>query len=201
MDGIRALVATVSIALIAAATLVTGAPEASAGAASTITIHHRLCPTDVAITDYFTQCHDNLADQSFAFTLQSDSDDQTVESDAATGNATIVTTPDTVEIFGGVPGEFAKTFVYCSQDGTGIDVATTGMGVSFDAPAGEIVCDWYNTPIDLSGNGGTDNGGVTALPNTGIGPNGSDSTELFALLFLGLGVVATATIVAGRRHA
>jgi hypothetical protein len=202
MNGIRSLVATGSFMLLAAATLIIGAPGASAGEVSSITIHHRLCPNDVAITDYFTQCHDNLLDQSFAFTLQSSEDDQTVETDAAASEVTITTASATVEIFGGVPGEFAKTFVYCSQDGEGIDVSPTDMGVSFDAPAGEVVCDWYNTPEDLSGNGsGTSNDGVTALPNTGAGPIGSESSDMFVGLLIGLGTIGAASVFAARRHA
>ncbi len=204
MNGIRSIVAAGSFVLLSAATLLSGASSASAADVSTITIHHRLCPTDVAITDYFAQCHDNLVGTALGFTLTSDSDDQTVETDLATSNATFTTTPGTVEISGGVPGEFAKTFVYCSQDGEGIDVTTTGIGVSFDAPAGELVCDWYNTPEDLSGNGDNDDdddGGVTTLPNTGIGGAGSGSSEMFTGLLIGLGTIGAASVFAGRRQA
>jgi hypothetical protein len=205
MNRVRSIVATGSFALVAAASLLVGAPGASAADVSTITIHHRLCPTDAAITDYFAQCHDNKVGTVLGFTLTSDTDDQTVETDLATSNVVIETDPGVVEISGGVPGEFAKTFVYCSQDGEGIEVSTTDIGVSFDAPAGEVVCDWYNTPEDLSGGGGDDddddNGGVTQLPNTGAGSISSDSTELYVGLLIGLGTIGAASVLAGRRQA
>lgn len=206
MTGIRSLVATGTFGLLAVVALFGGAPGASAGEVSSITIHHRLCPIDQTITDYFAQCHDELVGTALGFTLESDSDSQTVETDVTTSNVTIETTPDTVEIFGGVPGEFATTFVYCSQDQVEIDVTATGMGVSFDAPAGEVVCDWYNTPIDLRGDGDGDgdsagNGGVTTLPNTGVGIVGSDSSGLFLALLSGLGAAGAVSMIARRRHA
>lgn len=202
MNNVRKLIATGTFALLSVATLFGGAASVSAGGGdSTITIHHRLCPTDVTVTDYFAQCHDLLVGTALGFSLESSSDSQTVSTDLATSNATFVTTPDTVEISGGVPGEFATTFVYCSQDQVAIPVTTTAIGVSFDAPAGEVVCDWYNTPIDLSGGGSDDDDDVVQLPNTGAGMGGAESSALYLALLLGLSTVGAASLVAARRSA
>jgi hypothetical protein len=199
MNNVRRLIATGTFALLSVATLFGGAASVSAGETSTIAIHHRLCPTDVAVTDYFAQCHDELVGTALDFSLESSSDSQTLATNLATSNVTFVTTPDTVEISGGVPGEFAKTFVYCSQDQVALPMTTTDIGVSFDAPAGEVVCDWYNTPIDLSGNGDDDD--VDQLPNTGAGVTAVQSSALYFALLLGLSTAGAASLAAIRRSA
>jgi hypothetical protein len=173
-------------------TALAASPGAGAQEASSITIHHRLCPGGYTGGDYFTDCHDQLAGQSFEFTVESGGGIETLSTDAATGNVTFSVVPGGVEIYGGVPGEFAETFVYCSQDQVALELSETAKGVAFDALAGEVVCDWYNTPIDLSGDGDGDSSGddggevVTELPNTGAGAMASGSGSLMAMLLPGL---------------
>jgi hypothetical protein len=204
MFRMRSILTVPAVAAFAGTILIGSAPQASAQETSTITIHHRLCPTDKAVTDYFADCHDHLVGQSFEFTVEGEGGTETFTTDAATSNGSVSVAPGTIEIFGGVPGEFADTFVYCSQDQVALDLTTTDKGVSFDAPAGEVVCDWYNTPIDLSGNGGGSGdevGEPTTLPNTGVGPAaGASGTALFALL-TALGTVAAASVLPLRRRA
>lgn len=192
----KSLLMVPAIATLAAALFLGNALTASAGGETTITVHHRLCPTDQPIDDYFTDCHDNLLDQSFEFTVEHSGGSDTFATDADTSDGSITVPAGEVELFGGVPGEFAKTFVYCSQDQVGIDVSATDKGVSFDAPAGDVVCDWFNTPIDLRGDDDEEDedadGGdaVTTLPNTGVGRGEDDpSTALIALL-TGSGAIA-----------
>jgi hypothetical protein len=203
MSRVRSLITVPAAAALAATVLFGGGFTASAADVSTITVHHRLCPTDQTITDYFTDCHDNLVGQSFDFTVDYDGGSETLTTGAATSDGSVDVPVGEVEIYGGVPGEFAETFVYCSQDQVGIDLVSTDKGVSFDAPAGEVVCDWFNTPVDLSGgdNGNDDDddeGPVTSLPNTGSGPvGGTTDTTLFALL-AGLGTIGAATVLRRR---
>lgn len=173
---------------------------AGAQATSTITIHHRLCPGGYAGADYFGDCHDRLADQSFEFTVESAGGPDTQSTDAATGNVTFSVASGSVEIYGGVPGEFADTFVYCSRDDVAVDLTSMAKGVSFDAPEGDYVCDWYNTPVDLSGGGseddddtGTDD--VTDLPNTGVGPAASSSMVAVLLAMVALAIGGGASLL------
>jgi hypothetical protein len=199
MSRIGSLVTVPAAAALAVTILFGGGSPASAADEATITVHHRLCPTDQTINDYFTDCHDNLVDQSFAFTVEYDGGSETFETDAATSDGSVSVPAGEVELFGGVPGEFAETFVYCSQDQVGIDLTSTGMGVSFDAPAGEVVCDWFNTPIDLSGgDSGNDDGPVTSLPNTGVGPAGGASSTALIAIMTGFGTIAAASALRRR---
>jgi hypothetical protein len=205
MKRAKILIAGPIALALALAIHVGGTPQASAADESPVTIHHRLCPTDQTVDDVFEDCHDGLVGQSFAFTVDSSAGEQTFETDAATSNGSITVPAGEVEIWGGVPGEFATTFVYCSQDQVALDVTPTSMGVSFEAPAGEVICDWYNTPEDLSGGGSDDGnddedgGTVTALPNTGVGPAGGASVNALIAVITGLGTIGLALALPRRR--
>ncbi len=198
---------TFAMGLALAATIFSGTAGVSAADETTITVHHRLCPTDQVINDYFTDCHDNLVGQSFGFTIYHTGGTTELTTDAGTSDGSATVDAGEVEISGGVPGEFAETFVYCSQDGVGIDLVSTDIGVGFDAPAGEVVCDWFNTPVDLSGNGGDDDdddgstGGVTQLPNTGNGIAGTSGNESLLLLIAGLGAAGLGSVALRARRA
>lgn len=201
MSRIKSLITIPAAAALAATVLFGGGLSASAADVSTITVHHRLCPTDQVIDDYFTDCHDNLVGQSFEFTVEYDGGADTFATGAATSDGSIDVPAGEVELYGGVPGEFAETFVYCSQDQTEIALTATAKGVSFEAPAGDVVCDWFNTPIDLSGDGGDDDDDgepVTSLPNTGVGAAGSTSDTALIGLLAGFGAVGAAAMLRRR---
>jgi len=208
MFRIRTMAVASAMGLSLVAALMSGAPGASAINETTITIHHRLCPTDQVINDYFADCHDGLLEQSFEFTIEHDGGTTVLTTDAGTSEGSANVFAGEVEIYGGVPGEFADTFVYCSQGGAGLDLVNTDRGVRFEAWDGdEIVCDWYNTPIDLSGNGGNGDddggstGGVTQLPNTGNGVSGTTGNESLLLLIAGLGAAGLGSVALRSRRA
>jgi hypothetical protein len=208
MSRIKLFLAVPMAFAIVLAVLAVGGSRVAAGGETTIIVHHRLCPTDQTIDDIFEDCHDGLVGQSFEFTVESSAGQTTFVTDAATSEGSVTVPAGDVELWGGVPGEFATTFVYCSQDQVALDLADTDFGVSFTAPDGEVVCDWYNTPIDLSGddddgaaNDDDDTGTVAQLPNTGVGRNsGTPGTALMALL-TGVATVGAAGVLTLRRQA
>ncbi|MGH2604619.1 MAG: LPXTG cell wall anchor domain-containing protein, partial [Dehalococcoidia bacterium] len=111
----------------------------------------------------------------------------------------------TYEISGGVPGEFADTFVYCSineDPNNVIPVTGTAIGVSIDVAEGAaVICDWYNIPIDLSGNGDGDDDDDTAttLPNTGAGVSSGERSSAIYLGGATVMALAGLAFVARRR--
>lgn len=203
MSRFKSLIGLPAAAALAATVLFSGGAPVAAADVSTITVHHRLCPTDQVINDYFADCHDNLVGQSFEFTVEYSGGSDTFSTNASTSNGSVDVPAGDVELYGGVPGEFAETYVYCSIDQAAIDLVSTAKGVSFEAPAGEVVCDWFNTPIDLSGGGDTDDdddkGPVTQLPSTGVGA-GSDNALNLALIALMSGAGAMGAATALRRR-
>jgi hypothetical protein len=113
-----------------------------------------------------------------------------------------------------VPGEFVNKEYYCSDQNTGEAVSVTAgaIGVNVEVPEGaSVVCDVYEYPIDLSGNGDDGeqpapqptkpSGGqaVTQLPNTGAGAGaGADVAWLLipaAMAAAGLGLMARRRVV------
>jgi hypothetical protein len=171
----------------------------SAGGIATITIHNRLCPTGYTGNELFADCHGNPQDSNLEFSI----DGPTPRSGATDddGNVTFSTLVDgTYNISGGVPGEFATAVVWCSVDedpDTLFEATETDTGFSIDVEADtDVICDWYNTPIDLSG-GPTPTptpDGVTQLPNTGsgavAGPNANIALYGFGLFALGMTALA-----------
>jgi hypothetical protein len=170
---------------------------------SSITIHNRLCPTDITITDYFTDCHDNPQDSNLEFVI-----DGPVSDSGPTDDNGDITFSDlsagTYQISGGVPGEFAKTFVYCSDnaDQSNVLVSTTDPLVELDLPEGmDVTCDWYNTPEDLKGDDdGDDDGGPVKLPNTGVSETPSSPSNDLLLLIAAGGVLAAGGTGLGLRR-
>jgi hypothetical protein len=150
---------------------------------SSITIHNRICPTDISITDYFEDCHDNPQDSNLDFYIDGPVTDSGPTNDA--GDITFSDLPEgTYQISGGVPGEFAKVFVYCSDnaDQSNVLLQATEALVELDLPAGtDVTCDWYNTPEDLRGDDdGDGDGGPSSLPNTGVaGPSSSGDLAIW----------------------
>jgi hypothetical protein len=160
-----------------------GLSHASAGGTASITIHNRLCPTGYTGNQLFADCHGNPQDSNLDFTI-----DGPVTETFGTGDdgnvAFQLLAAGTYNISGGVPGEFATTVVFCSVDedpDTLFEATETSTGVSVDLEDGtDVICDWYNTPIDLSGGPTptpTPSGGVTQLPNTGGGES-ADATPV-----------------------
>lgn len=184
--GLVRLVGGLAVALaLLGATISTG--EAQGGTAS-LTIHNRLCPSEYSGDDVFGDCHGNPQNSGLEFAITGPVSDSGPTD--ANGNITFGGLPaGAYEISGGVPGEFASTVVYCSvnEDPNNVlPVTSTATGVSIDVPDGAaVVCDWYNIPFDLSGNGdddGDDDDTATTLPNTGAGVAGGHGD---AGLFLG----------------
>jgi hypothetical protein len=180
---------------------------AGAQTAATITIHNRICPggfdPDSGGDEFFAECHDTAPDPALGFiltggaALETDAEGNVVFDGLAAG---------TYEISGGAPGEFAETVVFCS-DADDVSVAWpfvfTGIGISVTVAAGDnVVCDWYNIPIDLSGAPTPTKAPTTSLPNTGTGVSGDDGglgALPFALALVG--VVGVAYVGLRRRFA
>ena len=206
MKRVRFLLVVPFALALAMAVMTGGSAGATVEGNSTITVHHRLCPTDRAIDDVFEDCHDGLVGQSFEFTIDSSDGEEVFATDAATSNGSVSVPAGVVELWGGVPGEFATTFVYCSQDQVALELTETAFGVSFVAPEGEVVCDWYNTPVDLSGGSDDDDDGdddeddepVTQLPNTGVGPAGGASGTALIAVMTAIGVIGAASVMTQR---
>jgi len=171
----------------------------SAGAQETstsLTVHQRLCGDNYQGGDPFTECHDVLVGQAFAFTIDGPVT-ETANTDAATGNVTFSGIPaGTYNLYGGIPGEFSTKNFYCSDSVTGeaVGVTANDMGADVEVPEDvQVVCDVYEFPEDLSGNTPTPTATATAtatapatttpkatstvttLPSTGAGEtNGTD---------------------------
>ena len=156
------------------AALVFGAMSGLAQAASaqvvpaSITIHHRLCGDNYLGGDPFIECHDVLVGTALDFTIDGPIT-ETAAAGLATGNVTFEGLPAGIyDVTGGVPGDFSDAEVYCTDLTTGEAVAllatANGVDVTVEEDS-EIVCDWYEFPEDLSGNGDD----APGLPNTGAG--------------------------------
>ncbi len=136
--------------------LISATPVGAAQTAdtATITIHNRICPEGFSGPDYYGTCHDTAPNPGLPFFISGpESASATTDS---SGNVTFTgLTPGDYAVSGGVPGEFASVNYFCA----GADALTvaypftataTGITVALTAGA-NIICDWYNTPIDLSG--------------------------------------------------
>jgi hypothetical protein len=164
-----------------------GAAGAQDGGTS-LTIHQRLCGADYQGGSPWDECHDVLTGDSQEFSINGPVSD-TAATDAATGNVTFAgLTAGTYEVTGGVPGEFSVKEVYCSDSNTGeaLGVTATANGFSVDVADGAaVVCDVYEHPVDLKGDGDDDDDEpVTELPDTGAG--------MVAAGFNGIGLLLTA---------
>jgi hypothetical protein len=119
-----------------------------------ITIHNRICPEGFSGPDYYGACHDTAPNPGLPFSLSGpESASDTTDS---SGNVTFASlTPGDYAVSGGVPGEFADVNYFCAE-ADALTIAypftetTTGITVSLPAGA-NIICDWYNTPINMSG--------------------------------------------------
>jgi len=179
-------------------------PGAGAQDAPTLTVHARTCPTSEEPDDFFATCHGNpVADIEFFDGSTS------IGTTGADGNLIYdLGAAGSVDLNGGVPGEFARNFIYCSSNAdqsTVVDFVfvEAGTSVSVDVSESGTTCDWYVVPEDLSGNTptpapnatSTPTGGVSQLPNTGSGPS-NDSTNwmLLALIVAALGLASTGVV-------
>lgn len=185
-------------------------PNTGAQATAQLTIHHRLCGDNYMGGSEWDECHDVLVGTPFEFTIEGPST-FTATTDVATGNASFGSIPaGTYHLYGGIPGEFSNQTIYCSDEITGRDVAMSQgpIGMYVDVPADtSVVCDVYEFPEDLSGDPDPtpvptavptktpDSGqGVTRLPNTGAGGDGTPISAIWmiapALLALAFGLIA-----------
>ncbi len=198
VSGGRLFVVVIALLLLGAAATTPAAAQDDG--TSTITIHNRLCPTEYGGDDVFADCHGNPQDSNLEFTI-----DGPVSDTAATDDEGDITFGDlpggTYEISGGVPGEFADTFVYCSEDDdqSNVLLQSSDPVVSLELPDDTAVtCDWYNTPLDLSGDDDDTDDGPT-LPNTGAGTAGT-TAGMTALLLLAVGSASAVLGVSLRRR-
>ena len=146
---------------------------ANAQSSTQLTIHARVCPNDQIPADFFATCHDDaIADVEFFVNGASAG---TTGSD---GNLVADVAAGSLELSGGVPGEFARNFIYCSSNADQSVAAAfaevaAGTAATVTVDSSGTTCDWYVVPFDLSGNDPTptpvDDDGVTQLPNTGAG--------------------------------
>ncbi|MCC6790642.1 MAG: hypothetical protein IT336_03100 [Thermomicrobiales bacterium] len=153
------------------------------GSTASIEIHNRVCPVEYDGSDLFGDCHDNPV-ANLEFTV--DGPVTATQTTNASGNTTFTGLPGgTYEISGGAPGDFAASYIYCSvvDDPDTVLVNKSALTVEIDLPADTaVVCDWYNIPYDLAGNGDDDTDGSPTLPSTGVAPvsGGTDWTWLLA---------------------
>jgi hypothetical protein len=190
------------------AVFVAFSPGAGAQAAAELTIHARTCPSSEAPADFFATCHGNPANNVEYFDGST-----SIGSTGADGNLVYdLGSPGSVDLNGGVPGEFARNFIYCSNNGDQSVVVDfreveAGTSVSVDVDENGTTCDWYVLPEDLSGNTptpapaatSTPSSGVTQLPNTGTGTsNGGTNWMLLALIVAALGLASTGVVSVAR---
>lgn len=172
------LVGTMALLLLFSASWI---PSVNAQSSTALTVHARVCPTDQIPVDFFATCHDDpIADLEFF------ADDVSAGTTGSDGNLAIDVAGDSVALSGGVPGEFARNFIYCSDNADQsieVEFAEVAAGTSVTVPVGSAgtTCDWYVVPFDLSGNEPTptpdDDDEVTQLPNTGSGYMEGVATE------------------------
>lgn len=149
--------AVVVLALVALGALL--APAAEAGfTGARLTIHNRLCPRDYTGTNFYRDCHHTPAkDQEFFLT---GAERERGRTDAA-GNVSFDLLSGRYRVRGGVPGEFARLNVYCSEAGAsgtrveypftyirgGVRGPNDPTGIKIALGGGDdVICDWFNTP-------------------------------------------------------
>jgi hypothetical protein len=196
------------VALGVLAALLSFAPGAGAQDAPTLTIHARTCPTSEEPDDFFATCHGNPVEDIEFFDGST-----SIGTTGADGNLVYdLGAAGSVDLNGGVPGEFARNFIYCSSNADQSTVVEfvfveAGTSVSVDVSETGTTCDWYVVPEDLSGNTptpapaatSTPTGGVTQLPNTGAGQSdGANSMMLILLALLALGTASVGTFAMAR---
>jgi hypothetical protein len=119
-----------------------------------LTIHNRICPLGFTGPDYYGVCHDTPPNPGLPFIVSGPSVAEGITE--PNGNITFAgLTPGSYAVSGGVPGEFATANYFCASADTpsrAYPFTETATGITVSLPAGaDVICDWYNTPIDLSG--------------------------------------------------
>lgn len=133
---------------------VTPVGAAQTDSTAQLTIHNRICPEGFSGPDYYGTCHDTAPNPGLPFFI---SGPETASATTnASGNVTFsALTAGDYAVSGGVPGEFADVNYFCAEaDALTIPYpfTKTATGIAVSLPAGaNIICDWYNTPINLSG--------------------------------------------------
>jgi hypothetical protein len=167
LDRVR-LVAGLAIvfALVGSGALALGAQTVraqDAGTTAIVEIHNRLCPEGYEGGNYFEDCHETPAPAGMEF-FMSGPEEASAATDAS-GNATFQVTEGTYTLQGGVPGDFARLFVFCAPlENPGVEYDNyivlgggvrgpddpTGAEITLAAGAA-VVCDWYNIPESQQG--------------------------------------------------
>jgi len=177
--------------------------QPSAGSA-VLTVHAMTCPGSDIPADFWTACSPNPAGDIEFFSGPTslgttDSNGMLTYNFGASGS---------VYLNGGVPGEFARNFIFCSNDAdrsTVVNLAEVAAGTSASVSVGPdgVTCDWFIVPENLSGQTPTPapsgTAVVTQLPNTGAGADagGSGSPWLMALF----GVISLGVLSVGLKKA
>ena len=119
-----------------------------------LTIHNRICPSGFTGPDFYGTCHDTAPNPGLPFSISGpEPGSGTTDANGDITFGGLIPGPYTVS--GGVPGEFAEVTYFCARRATPsvafpFSVVTTGISVTL-ADTDDVVCDWYNSPIDLSG--------------------------------------------------
>jgi hypothetical protein len=141
------------------------------------------CPVGYQGTLLATDCTEPAAD--VVIDLSSASGAFAQGATNASGSITFVDLiPDTYALAGGVPGEFARQIVSCTNDRGTLDTGAsdaTAAGATFAVDAGDTVsCQWFIIPEDLRGDGkGSIAVAAFACPGTPIDPT-TDCTPIAA---------------------
>ncbi len=171
---------------------------------ATLTIHARTCPDSNVPDDFFATCHANATANIEFFDGTA-----SIGTTGVDGNLVFdLRSAGSVDLNGGVPGEFARNFLYCSSNAdqtTVLDFRSVEAGTSATVDVSDTgtTCDWYIVPENLSGitptPAPTAPGGATQLPNTGVGTqDGTTSWLLIALILAAFGVAGVGAVSAVR---
>lgn len=172
-------------------------PGVAAQASPELTIHARICPTGEAPGDFFAECHGNPGEDIEFFDGTT-----SIGTSGADGNLVYdLGAAGSVDLNGGVPGEFAQNYLYCSANSDQSIVqefamVEAGTSVSVDVSDTGTTCDWYVVPENLSGLTPTPTpDDVTQLPNTGVGvQDGTTSWMAIALILAAFGVAGVGAV-------
>lgn len=160
MSSRRTLPRIITAFMLLVPLLIAGVSQSLAGAqssGSSVEIHKRTCPTGYSDNRFFRDCHDN-ATPDVTFELANLRDTTDASGDVLFFNLNA----GTYTITESVPGGSADMAVFCSM-ADNVDQSASyeyvAGGIRLTAPENTgIVCDWYNIPYNLRGDGG-DGGG------------------------------------------
>ena len=132
------------------------APTSAQDGGSTVTVHKRLCPTGYGGSDYYATCHGN-PQEGVSFTLDGQRT-TTGENGNAAFSALAAGTYTIIEET--LSGDAVESRISCSVGGVAsreAEYSEVSGGIELTVPQrASIICDWYNIPRDLRGDGDAD---------------------------------------------